>query len=39
MNKGQGNKHRAQSWLGIWALIEYTVFVAKQSICKDTKVI
>ena len=38
--KEQGNKYRAQSWLGVWGLATgYTAFLVKQSIYRDIKVI
>ena len=38
--KEQGNEYRAQSWPGVWRLAkEYGVFLVKQSIYRDKKVI
>lgn len=40
MNKKQGSKYRAQSWLGIrnW-LTEYTMFLVKRNVYWDMKVV
>lgn len=30
MNKEQGNKYRAQSWLGVWVLADWTDCISSQ---------